>query len=63
MHRQVSTVWQLFATHRATRGGPVAEATQREWNGEKISVLYSNSVEMNKALPDNLFELPEGVKS
>jgi hypothetical protein len=37
-------------------------AIERSRNGEKIFEMYAESVTINKALPDNLFELPSGVK-
>lgn len=35
---------------------------KRERNGEKIYEMYSESVEINKTLKDNLFSIPAGVK-
>jgi hypothetical protein len=37
-------------------------STVRERNGERIFELYSDSVTIDKELPDSLFNLPPGVK-
>jgi len=34
----------------------------RERNGEKILEVYSDSVEINRGLKDDLFELPGNLK-
>jgi hypothetical protein len=36
---------------------------RRERNGEKIFEMYSDSVEINKGLTDDLFNLPAGIKT
>ena len=52
----------LFSKYRNINGVQWPQAIQRERNGEKIFVMYSDSVEIDKALPDSVFTLPEGVK-
>jgi hypothetical protein len=52
-----------FGKFRDVGGGvkwPYAIVRQRD--GEKIFELYSESVEINQGLKDNLFELPAGAK-
>ena len=51
----------LFSKYRNIGGVPWPQAIQRERNQEKIFVMYSDSVEINKGLADKLFMLPEGA--
>jgi len=37
-------------------------ATVRERNGEKILEVYSDSIEINRGLKDDLFALPGNLK-
>jgi hypothetical protein len=53
----------IFSKYRDVGGGVQwPYAIQRSRNGEKIFEMYSDSVEINKGLPDSLFTLPSGVK-
>jgi len=53
----------LFTKFRDVGGGVMWPFTiQRERNGEKIFVIYSESVTINQGLTDNLFTLSTGVK-
>ncbi len=53
----------IFAKYRDVGGGVKWPCTiLRQRNGEKIFEMYSESVEVNKDLTDNIFSLPAGVK-
>lgn len=53
----------LFTKFRDVGGGVMWPFTiERERNGEKIFVIYSESVTINQNLTDNLFTMPAGVK-
>ena len=52
----------LFTKYRDVNGVMWPYAIQRERNGEKIYQMYSDSVEINKGLTDNLFTLPANLK-
>jgi hypothetical protein len=52
-----------FTKYREVTGGIMWPfAIERERNGEKIYVMYSEHVEINKGLADNLFTLPANVE-
>lgn len=51
-----------FSKYRAINGVQWPYDIQRERNGEKIYQMYSDSVEINKGLTDNLFTLPSNMK-
>ncbi|SRR5579872_1762556 len=51
-----------FSNYREVSGVQWPHAIQRERNGEKIYQMFSDSVEVNKDLPDNLFTLPSNMK-
>jgi hypothetical protein len=52
----------LFSKYRSINGVQWPQAIQRVRNGEKVFVLYSDSVEIDTGLADNLFQLPAGAK-
>lgn len=53
----------LYAKYRDVGGGVKwPYDVRRERNGEKIYEMYSESVEINKDLKDNLFSIPANVK-
>ena len=52
----------IFAKYRDIKGVKWPQTILRERNGEKIFELYSDSVDINPNLPDNLFSLPSGAK-
>ena len=52
----------VFAKYRDVGGVKWPYDLRRERNGEKIYEMYSESVEINKDLKDNLFSLPANVK-
>jgi len=54
------TVFGKF--HEAGGGVTWPYDTRRERNGQKIFEMYSDSVEINKDLPDNLFTVPAKLK-
>lgn len=51
-----------FSNYREVNGVKWPFAIQRERNGEKIYQMFSDSVEINTDLKDNLFTLPAGMK-
>ena len=51
-----------FSKYREVNGIPWPYDIQRERNGEKIYQMYSDAVEINKGLTDNLFTLPANLK-
>jgi hypothetical protein len=53
----------VFSKYRDVGGGVLWPFTiQRSRSGEKIFEIYSESVEINQDLPDNLFTLPANLK-
>jgi hypothetical protein len=52
----------IFSKYRDVGGIQWPFAIQRERDGDKIFELYSDSVEMNKNLPDTEFQLPSDMK-
>jgi hypothetical protein len=52
----------IFSKYRDIGGVQWPFAIQRERDGDKIFVLYSDSVEINKKLPDAEFQLPSDIK-
>jgi hypothetical protein len=52
----------LFANYRDVGGVMWPWTIQRDRNGEKIYEMYSDSVQINQDLKDNLFSLPGDVK-
>ncbi len=52
----------LFSKYREVDGVQWPYAIQRERNGEKIFEMYSDTVQVNKALEDKLFLIPTGMK-
>jgi hypothetical protein len=51
-----------FSKYREVSGVNWPYDIQRERDGEKIYQMYSDSVEINKGLTDNLFTLPANMK-
>lgn len=51
-----------FASYREVNGVKWPYSIVRERNGEKIYQMFSDSVEINKGLSDNLFLLPSDIK-
>lgn len=51
-----------FSNYREVNGVQWPWSIVRERNGEKIYQMFSDSVEMNKGLTDDLFTLPAGIK-
>ena len=61
--KDFDTETTLFAKYRDVGGGVKWPFdVRRERNGEKIFEMFSESVEIDKNLPDNLFTLPGNVK-
>ena len=53
----------LFAKYRNVGGGVMwPMSIRRQRNGEKLFEMYSDSVQINKNLKDNLFTLPGSIK-
>ena len=53
----------MFAKYRDVGGGVMwPMSMKRERNREKIFEIYSESVQINKNLTDDLFTLPEKMK-
>ena len=53
----------LFSKYRDVGGGVMWPfAIRRERNGEKLLEIYSESVEIDRNLKDNLFSLPANIK-
>jgi len=62
-YKDFDTETTLFAKYREIGGGVKWPFDiRRDRNGEKIFEMYSDSVEINKNLTDNLFTLPAKVK-
>jgi hypothetical protein len=51
-----------FSNYREVNGVQWPWSIVRERNGEKIYQMFSDSVEINKGLTDDLFTLPSGIK-
>ncbi len=51
-----------FSNYREVNGVQWPWSIVRERNGEKIYQMFSDSVEINKGLTDDLFTLPAGIK-
>ena len=61
--KDFDTETTVFANYRDVGGGVKWPfSIRRERNGDKIFEMFSESVEINKNLPDNLFTLPGNVK-
>jgi hypothetical protein len=53
----------LFAKYRNIGGGVMwPMSIRRQRNGEKLYEMYSDSVQINKNLKDDLFTLPGSIK-
>jgi hypothetical protein len=61
-YKDFDTEVSVYAKFRDINGVKWPQTILRERNGEKIFEMYSDSVEINKNLPDNLFSLPTNVK-
>ena len=62
-YKDFDTEVSLYAKYRDVGGGVQWPFdVRRERNGDKIFELYSDSIEINQDLTDNLFTLPGGVK-
>ena len=62
-YKDFDTEVTIFAKYRDVGGGVKWPCTiQRQRNKEKIFEMYSDSVEINQNLTDNLFTLPSNVK-
>jgi hypothetical protein len=60
--RELNEEVTRFSKYREVNGVQWPFDIQRERNGEKIYQMYSDSVEINKGLTDNLFILPANMK-
>jgi hypothetical protein len=62
-YKDFDTEVTVFAKFRDVGGGVKWPSTiERERNGDKVFQLYSDSVQINQNLTDNLFTLPGNVK-
>ncbi len=61
-YKDFDTETTIFAKYHEVKGVKWPETIVRERNGDKIYELYSDSVEINKNLTDNLFTLPANGK-
>ncbi|HLJ49271.1 MAG TPA: hypothetical protein VKU01_24830 [Bryobacteraceae bacterium] len=52
----------IYDKFRDVNGVQWPYSVERERNGEKIYQMFSDSVEINKSLPDTTFNLPTGIK-
>lgn len=52
----------IYDKFRDVNGVQWPYAVERRRNGEKIYQMFSDSVEINKSLPDTVFNLPAGMK-
>jgi hypothetical protein len=52
----------VYSKYREVSGVQWPWVIQRERDGEKVYEIYSDSVEINKALPDTTFQLPSDIK-
>jgi len=60
--RELNEEVTRFSKYREVNGVQWPFDIQRERNGEKIYQMYSDSVDVNKGLTDNLFTLPANMK-
>jgi len=60
--KDFDTETTIFANYRSVSGVKWPFNIRRERNGDKIFEMFSDSVEIGKRLPDNLFVLPANVK-
>jgi hypothetical protein len=61
--KDFDTEVSVFAKYRDVGGGVMWPfSIRRDRNGEKVFEMYSDSVEINKSLTDDLFNLPLGIK-
>jgi len=61
-YKDFDTETSIFAKYRDIDGIKWPQTVLRERNGEKVFEMYSDSVQMNKNLGENLFALPTGAK-
>lgn len=61
-YHDMDTEVTSFARYKATEGVQWPHDIRRERNGEKIYEMFSDSVEIDKGLRDELFHLPGNVK-
>ncbi|MBZ5617971.1 MAG: hypothetical protein LAQ69_04440 [Acidobacteriia bacterium] len=61
-YKDFDTEVSVFAKYREIKGVKWPCTILRQRNGEKIFEMYSDSVEINRNLTDNLFTLPGNVK-
>jgi hypothetical protein len=62
-YKDFDTEVSIFAKYRDVGGGVKWPGTiERQRNGDKIFQMYSDSVQINQNLTDNLFMLPSNVK-
>ncbi len=62
-YKDFDTEETLFAKYRDVGGGVMWPfSIRRQRNGEKLYEIYSESVQINKSLPDDLFTLPAKLK-
>src|ERR1044072_4900771 len=62
-YKDFDTEVTIFAKYRDVGDGVKWPCTiERERNGEKVFQMYSDSVQVNKNLTDNLFTLPGNIK-
>ena len=52
----------VYSKYREVSGIQWPFVIQRERNGEKIFQIFSENVQINKSLPDKVFDLPSGMK-
>ncbi|MGA3099679.1 MAG: hypothetical protein ABSF25_24755 [Bryobacteraceae bacterium] len=62
LYKDFDTETTVFANYRAVGGVKWPFNIRRERNGDKIYEMFSESVEIDQRLPDNLFTLPGNVK-
>lgn len=61
-YKDFDTEVTIYAKYREIKGVKWPQTILRERNGEKIFEMYSDSVEINRNLTDNLFALPVNAK-
>jgi hypothetical protein len=61
-YKDFDTEVSIFAKYHDSNGVKWPQVIQRQRNGEKIFEMYSDSVEINRNLTDNLFTLPVNAK-
>ncbi|MGA2602342.1 MAG: hypothetical protein ABSH09_35705, partial [Bryobacteraceae bacterium] len=52
----------LYTKFREVDGVQWPQTVQRNRNGEKVYEMFAETLEINKKLPDAIFDLPAGVK-